>query len=122
MWQQATSSADVKQPLPMEAKGPCHCQQLSCLVDLVLSAVSKLSAAAPFHSSSEGGWTTTLCGINLHLHSLAPCSCVLGLPKSLLYSLGAKCQYQGGCHIPDGHFDLCQSIAGLVAQGHCLHL
>lgn len=93
-WQQeATSSADVKQHFSVEAMRPCHCHQLSSLVDLVPSAVPELPAAATFHRSKEGSMDSKSQDyIDLHLQFLAPCSCLLRLPKSLLRSLDAKRQ------------------------------
>lgn len=103
--------------------GPCHCHLLSSLVDSVPSAVPKLSAAASFHSSSEGHMDSkALADADLHLQFLAPHSGLLQLPKSLLCSLGAKGQKEGGCPTPAGWVDICQSIARLVAQGPCIHL
>lgn len=87
MWQHATCSAAS----PMEAMGPCHCHQLNSLVDLVPSAVPKLTAAASFHSRNEGCMDSkSLDYIDLHLQFLTPCSCLVRLPKSLLWSLDGK--------------------------------
>lgn len=93
VWQQATSSADAKQHLTMEEMVPCHWHQLSSLVDMDPSVFPKLSAGASFHSSNEGSMDSkSLDYIDLHLQFLAPCSCLLRLPKSLLCSPDAKRQ------------------------------
>lgn len=77
MWQQATSSADVRLHLPMEAIGSCNCHQVSSLVDLVPLLVPELTAAASFHSGNEGHRESKcLDYTDLHLQFLAPCSCV----------------------------------------------
>lgn len=77
----------------MEEMVPCHWHQLSSLVDMDPSVFPKLSAGASFHSSNEGNMDSkSLDYTDLHLQFLAPCSCLLRLPKLLLCSLDAKQQ------------------------------